>query len=265
MTAEFGRAGIPFERIAAVDARNQQELASISSRVRLLTPVRMTDGEIACLLSHRACWSLVAAGDDAYVAVFEDDVVLAGNAGPLLADAGWVPAGADLVKLETFLHRTVVGLRPAAVGHGFTTSRLYGLHIGSAGYIVSKQAARALLKATEEIDIPVDHVLFNPRRAAAAGLTIHQLQPSLCVQEQIIAQEVSLLPSLLRQDREVQLEASGFRKPQLSSPGRVMREARRLFRQLADLLRLRRSRIIPFEQHSRRGRRPHTQRGENAI
>ena len=82
MTAEFSRMGHTFERVAAIDARNWPDLALMPLRASRKTSLRLTDAEIACLLSHRTCWSIVAEGDDAYGAVFEDDIVFSAKAGP---------------------------------------------------------------------------------------------------------------------------------------------------------------------------------------
>ena len=153
VSAEFARIGIAFERVVAIDARDRPDLAEMPQGKKQL---RMADGEIACLLSHKQCWSMIAAGEDAYGAIFEDDVVFADNAGALLADVGWIPADADIVKLETFFNRTVISREQIACGQGFSASRLYAVHIGTAGYILSRQAARDLIEATNDIAIPVD-------------------------------------------------------------------------------------------------------------
>lgn len=266
VAAQFDRIGVPFELVAAVEGMSLPDLASMARPANHASKLRMTEGEIACLLSHRECWSRIAAGDDAYVAVFEDDVLVSGNAGALLADASWIPADAGIIKLETFFHKTTVARRRLAVRRGFSASRLHGVHLGSAGYIVSKRAAGALLEATEVISRPVDHVLFNPRFKPPSVEAIYQLRPALCAQEHFIAQGMIRFPSLLVQDREEQLELRGIhRKPKGSSGDRIRREFRRIWQQLADLCRLRRSLIVPFEQYRTRVRPPHTQREKNAL
>lgn len=266
VTAEFERAGVAFERVAAVDAQALPDLGSMPVRKRPVSQTRLTDGEIACLLSHRACWSTIASGDDAYVAIFEDDVMLSEKSGALLADRGWIPADADIVKLETFLHRTIVGVKRVAACHGFSASRLHDVHMGSAGYIVSKKAAGALLEATQEICIPVDHVLFNPKLETSPGRVIYQLWPALCAQEQFLGWEMVKFPSLLKQDRLERLASRDVRqRPRASPYEKIRRELRRLSLQFADLCRLRRWKIVPFDYRGKRVRRPHTQRGQNAL
>ncbi len=259
--AEFGRIGVAFERIAAVDALQRPDLSQMPMRPGAL-PWRLADSEVACLLSHRACWSILAAGDDPYGAIFEDDVVFTARAGPLLADSSWVPADADIVKLETFLQKTIIGLRRSGVGHGFSASRLYGVHVGCAGYILSKQAASTLLDATEEIGIPVDHVLFDPVLQPKPDRVVYQLSPALCIQEQHLRPGTAQLPSLIRQDRETRSPPNGStQEPMKSTRARVMREIGRLSRRISELRRFRHSVIVPFEHRGKPMRRPHTQHG----
>ncbi|MBA1139764.1 glycosyltransferase family 25 protein [Mesorhizobium neociceri] len=263
VTAEFARICVAFERVAAVDARDRPNLAALPQGKKHL---RMADGEIACLLSHKQCWSIIAAGEDAYGAIFEDDIVFADKAGPLLAGADWIPADADIVKLETFFNRTVISRKQVACGHGFSASRLHAVHIGTAGYILSRQAARDLIEATNEIAIPVDHLVFNPRFATSSRHVIYQLVPALCLQAQFLGGGPVQLPSLLKQERTEEWVASGRgKKRDKPIAAKVGIETRRLARQIADLFRLRREKIIPFEYRGRRIRRPHTQRRENAL
>ena len=263
VSAEFARIGVAFERVVAIDARDRPDLAEMPQRKKRL---RMADTEIACLLSHKQCWSMIAAGDDAYGAIFEDDVVFSDNAGALLADVGWIPADADIVKLETFFNRTVISRKRVACGHGFSASRLHAVHIGAAGYILSRQAARDLIEATNEIAIPVDHLVFNPRFATSSRHVIYQLVPALCLQAQFLGGGPVQLPSLLKQERAEERVASGMGKRRHKPiAAKVGIEIRRLARQIADLFRLRQEKVIPFEYRGRRVRRPHTQRRENAL
>jgi glycosyl transferase, family 25 len=266
MTAEFARIGIAFGRVAAIDARERPDLASMPLRARHTTPRRMTGSEIACLLSHKACWTIIAEGDDAHGAIFEDDVVFSAEAGALLADTSWIPANADVVKLETFFKRTTIARKRIAAGHGFSLSRLHGLHIGAAGYVLSRQAARDLLSATDDIGIPVDHLVFNPKLATSSSKTIYQLVPALCLQDQFLASSKVGLPSLLKPDRTKQLVASGIdKKSSKPAIARVRIEVGRLARQFVDFCRLRQGKIIPFHHRGVRIRPPHTQHRENAL
>lgn len=263
VTAEFGRIGIAFERVVAIDARLRADLAQMPLRVPRSIGWRLTDSEIACLLSHRRCWEIVASGDDPYCAIFEDDVVLCDGAERLLGDAGWIPADADIVKLETFLKKTVVGQGCNLPVDGFSLLRLYSVHLGTAGYVLSRQTARDLLGETVDVGIPVDHIVFNPVFKTTARRKIYQMVPALCLQDQFLGERAVSLPSLLRPERMDQwLAGSGKARKTLKK--KLTTEIQRLADQIHNALRSRKARIIPFDYRGQRVR-PHIQHRENAL
>lgn len=266
MTKEFAQIGIAFARIAAVDAQARPELADIPMQPNPLTQLRLTNSEIACFLSHRACWAIIADGEDGHGAVFEDDIVFSEHAGALLGDTGWIPADAEVVKLETFFRKTRLAWKRFPAGHGFSTSRMSGIHIGAAGYILSRQAARDLLHATAELGIPVDHVIFNPRFATSSGKAIYQLSPALCVQERFL--KTAGLPSLLLEERQDQWVANIKHRPRKTKTlaMRINAETRKLFGRIADLCQLKqRKKVVAFHYHGERIRPAHTHNREKAL
>ena len=259
VTAEFSRIGVQFERVAAVDMLERPDLSQRATG-------RMSGVELACLLSHRACWAIIAAGDDSHGAVFEDDVVLSAEAARLLGDAAWIPGDADVVKIETFLSKVSLKRERIPCGNGFSTSRLLSAHIGAAGYILSKQAARDLFDATEDIDVPVDQLLFNPLFQTSSSKVIYQLTPALCVQDRFISEKDARLESLLSADRRRRSAATrASRKGMRYAVAKATTETRRLVRQFVNLWQLRQRRIIPFERGDSRSDPPHTQLFEDAL
>ncbi|MER8413263.1 MULTISPECIES: glycosyltransferase family 25 protein [unclassified Mesorhizobium] len=245
VTAEFARIGVPFERVQAIDARDRPDLDQLPQNVGYRNRLPLTDGEIACLLSHRACWAAIAQGDARYGAIFEDDIVFAAKAGALLRDSNWIPADAEVVKLESYFCKTVIRRKRIDIGHGFSTSKLDAGHIGTAGYIISRQTALDLIKATEEIGIAVDDLVFNPEFSVLRGETIYQLVPALCAQDQFLGDRALQLPSLLREKRDIQC-AAGTGKRRKTAIAKVKAEARRIGKRIVDFCRLKRRMVIPF-------------------
>lgn len=187
MTSQFARIGVPFERVAGLDAATGGVM-----------PTRtLNAAEICCYLSHRRCWQIIADGDDRYGAVFEDDVVFSANAGLLLGDDGWVPRDADVVKLESFFIKVRMARRHVAVGNGYSVARLVGEHVGAAGYLMSRAAAQKLLRRTGAAKHVVDHVLFSPTLFTCSLNTTYQLTPALCAQNQFVAGR-EVLPTLIQ-------------------------------------------------------------------
>ncbi|KRB24282.1 hypothetical protein ASD99_28970 [Mesorhizobium sp. Root695] len=232
VTAEFARIGVLFDRVPAIDALHRSEFAKTSSG---LTPT-----EVACLMSHKVCWKIIANGDDAFGAIFEDDILFSEAAGPMLSHYGWIPADADIVKLETYLKKTVIAMKRTSVGRAFSVARLYGLHIGTAGYILSKQAARDLI--SRSLDAPADHVVFDPSLPSSSSKTIYQLLPALCVQNDLVCEKAFRLNSLLNEERLMKPRANSA--PKRSPTEKIVVETRRIGRQIFDICRLRREKTI---------------------
>ncbi|MFA6155502.1 glycosyltransferase family 25 protein [Mesorhizobium sp.] len=269
VTAEFSRIGIPFVRVAATDARELPDLM-LEPNHSMNGVRRLSRSEIACTHSHRACWSIIAQDDAPYGAIFEDDIVFSARAGAVLAETGWIPADADVVKLETFFSKIMVHRKRRAVGNGFSAFRLHKRHMGTAGYILSRQAARDLLEATVQATAPADELVFNPAFATSASKTIYQLIPALCAQDQFIGDR---LPSLLSQERDAEWVASGLGTKRRRPIGQKIRiETARVVKGIVDFCKLRHHVVVPLDpplaKDQTAGRiatGPHTQRRENAL
>lgn len=246
VTAQFARIGIAFERIEAVDARERPELDQMTQNSVSTNRLRLTGGEVACLLSHRACWMIIARGDAPYAAIFEDDIVFCARAGALLGNADWIPADADIIKLETFFHKTKVARKRIPVGPGFSISRLWADHVGTGGYIISKQTASDLIEATREIRSTVDDLVFNPGLTISPRKRIYQLIPALCAQDQQLAHKATGLPSLLEEERGMRRTPPGDKRRRTAAE-RVKVEVGRVIRQIAEFRGWRQKMVIPFD------------------
>src|SRR5690606_15402798 len=114
MQQAFNAAGIAFTRISAVDGRTLSE----EDLKRFQTAEGywgwLTPGEIGCFLSHRLCWQTILDGNDNYAAIFEDDVLVGEEAEAILTSSAWIPADADIVKLESAGSRIYVDRMSAA-------------------------------------------------------------------------------------------------------------------------------------------------------
>jgi glycosyl transferase family 25 len=183
MQARLGECGAAFERVPAVDARALGEVefarhVSGPGYWGLLTP-----GEVACFLSHRKCWQMIIERNLPCALVLEDDVVIGQAGASLLASDGWVPADADIVKLETDFKPVRLAARAASREAGHDVVRLYSSHYCAAAYLVTQAAARRLLAATECFRDAVDEMLFAVRSPLSRSLTIYQMDPAPFVQE----------------------------------------------------------------------------------
>jgi len=209
MASLFGELGLDFTRVPAVDGR---ELADRQARKGMY--YELGNGEIGCFLSHIKCWDIAAKADGEYAAIFEDDVHFGAGARELLVDTSWIPADADVVKLETTLVRTLVDRGSAARAGDRAVRRLLDTHPGTGAYIVSRKGARKLLELSADFADPVDQFMFNPVSVAWNALTIYQVDPAICVQEVVVGKDdaADALASGLKHERPVQEKVRGTEK-----------------------------------------------------
>ena len=164
MHRQFEALGIEFEIFDATDWRDlgEENWALVDRESRDREGRRpLSDGMIACHLSHRKALEGVAAGEDKLVAVFEDDVTLAPEIGGVLEAlerlyaSGWE---FDIV----FLHRnrkdkTFAPLKSVdeSIRLGITKFSDWGAQ----GYLVSKKGAKRFLQSCPKIVHQIDHML----------------------------------------------------------------------------------------------------------
>lgn len=157
ITAELEEAGLAFQRIQAVDAvslpDHLAEYDTMANARRYLAP--LSPAEIACVLSHRKVWKLIATQTDQNAAVvLEDDAGVAASARDLLGLVKTVARSSrpELTKLydltppeqEDRRYRRKHPLLPALT----TTAQT-----------LNRAAAEALLRFTDRFYEPVDVII----------------------------------------------------------------------------------------------------------
>lgn len=186
MQQQADRLGLTFDYIDAVDAQSPTErLDEIG--VRSGPYGRISNGDLACTLSHRKFWRFLLESGEHYAVVLEDDAILSDDCAQFFADSGWIPPDADVVKLERYGRlRPIFVDRDSVPAHTRRVGRFYGKCAGTAGYVVSAAGARMLLAATASVDDPIDQMMFNPGRSRLFGrLAPYVLEPAICEQEQV--------------------------------------------------------------------------------
>jgi len=158
------RASLPgaLEVIDAVDARDMSsdDIAKLVSGPRHFPtyPFKLRTSEVACFLSHRKAWQLIADGNASGAMVLEDDVVLDvpvfSNAFALVEQH---VGGDDFVRFP-YKNRETPSRTLANTGETcLFEPKVCGL--GMQAQYVGRSAARRLLDATKQFDRPVDTLL----------------------------------------------------------------------------------------------------------
>ena len=179
--ARAAEIGLDFERLPACDG-GRPEYAEMAAAIPP-TPIGEVIGPraVACIESHRAAWRAVAEGHETGM-VFEDDIYVADDVGRLLEDPSWVPDDADVVRLETMNVRAALEPEAARTATGRGVHRLRSIHMGGAGYLVTRAGARKLVEGTSPIFDTIDRMIFDFNTAFSRDLRIYQMVPAACVQ-----------------------------------------------------------------------------------
>ena len=187
----------------------------------------LTMGEKGCLMSHFMLWQKCLNEPYDYLAIFEDDILLAENSIVLLNNNDWLTERfsseqAVIIRLETFLMPVKLSETAIADFQGRRFTNLESVHFGTAGYIISRAAASyliGLLGRLSETEIePIDHLIFN-RYLNDENYHVYQLNPAPCVQELQYHQEHSCLTSGLEKERQTKQST----KPRKTLKQRLMR------------------------------------------
>jgi len=186
MSAEFGRIGLSFARFSGVDTLSwsQDDVARFFRERPAFSPEERLPGDAGAFSSHLRVWHEIAAEGAPAAAIFEDDVHLAADLTKLLASSNWLPADADIVRLEANSKMRLRDGRPLPMVRGRKLYRAVSGTWGAAGYVITKRAAERLIALPASTHTHIDWFLFKPTRSAvAASLRSYQVMPALCIQD----------------------------------------------------------------------------------
>lgn len=245
MQRMFDAAGQVFERFPAIDGSQIAEstMERINARNRWVRP--LVRAEIGCLLSHRACWEIIAAGPDSFGVIFEDDMLVTSGIGPALNTARW-PAGTDFIKLETRNRAVVVSSRFIPAAPGYELARLFSFHDGLGGYALSQRCARWLHDCTSDLVAPVDQLVLNPQFGIFAQLKAYQLMPAVCIPSSLAPAHVRTLASTIDPDGALYRGDDELLRPIDGTPRGILRTFARAVGSLQRALQGRQRVRVPF-------------------
>ena len=196
---EFGKQNINFEFF---DAITPNEIQSTAQELGLnISKTELTQGEIACLLSHVSLWKKALDEKLDYIAIFEDDIYLGENADKFLNSDQWIPEGIDIIKLEAFSKSALMLFQSIKLINNKKLRQLTGEHLATAGYILSLKAVNFyMLKFRSENElIAIDHIMFE-KTIFDKTAKVYQLLPALCIQSDRLDQ-FSIISSELEKER----------------------------------------------------------------
>lgn len=181
------RAGFEYRRFEAIEGADPEMLAlSLRTRMSWKPEHPLTPNVVALGLSHRGCWQAFLESDYKTSIIFEDDVQLAPEFSQVLQE-GWIPQGADIIRLEAFSTTTtkLSKKKYGAIGER-AIFRLRGDHVGAAAYLITRKGAQMLLDAIPEITAPIDIMMFCTEASFFHRTPIYQLVPAPCIQAGVL-------------------------------------------------------------------------------
>ncbi len=198
------RVGLSVSRLTAFDAAaasNEQTMSNFRNGDNTLS-----NGEVACFLSHRMAWQMLLNSGADYMAIFEDDAHLSEDLAQLLV-AGLLPRDVHLLRIEEPCGKA--SITRSAIHHisGRRIHRILTRAYGTAGYIISRTCAADLLERTKTGSQPVDVFLFDDRSEVFSTYSIYQIVPAACVQDMNLhrgnAEEVTFASEIEKGRNEV--------------------------------------------------------------
>lgn len=211
---EFGKQKINFNFF---DALTPDLALPLAEKMKLnIQEERLAPGELACFMSHVALWQKMVDENIPHMVIFEDDVFLGENAAKILNSNDWIQPDWNIIKIEAFSPQVIMDhpIKLQDVDRDILV--LKAKNLGTAGYILSLQGAKAYLNFIQNRPlIPLDELMFD-LFIRETTLDIHQMSPALCIQEMILFPEkASVLPSNLlaeRKQRMKKFKKKGWKK-----------------------------------------------------
>ncbi len=202
MNTTLKRLGINYERVEAINGKLlPQEVKEkitypynhFDTRVRFTR--ELTDGEIGCFLSHRACWAKLVDSNENFALIMEDDIEISKLATKYLLNSNWIPSSVDICQLSCLEASQKGRIKDKTLYIDETISLvapLYPIPLGSHCYLISKQAATKALSLSEKLPCPVDDFLFSPWFNMAKIFTIWRTAPTLVIPNQTLESTIGL-------------------------------------------------------------------------
>jgi len=148
---------------------------------------RIRNQEMACTASHVKAWMRFLKSDSDICLIMEDDIYISEELDKWLTDLSWWPTDAEIVKLECWVEKIngkgqILLENPGKNHLDRKVKKLLTRHMGAAGYLLTRQAAKKLVKAIP-LNMVIDHMIFNINASKVAkNMGIYQVVPALIIQ-----------------------------------------------------------------------------------
>jgi glycosyl transferase family 25 len=191
--AQLDALGLPWTRLAAVDARAlqpEQAAALDEAAYRRKHGMAPSLGELGCYLSHIEVMRALLASPHEFALVLEDDVLLHPSLPAVLEGLVAHAARWDVAKLSAVHSGTPVPYLQVAPGHWLAV--MLSRCTGSSAYVLSRAAAEAYIAGLLPMSLPYDHVFDQGWRF---GLKYRLVTPTPCGHDEVIESTIVAGPN----------------------------------------------------------------------
>lgn len=185
VSKQLSAQGLSFQRIPAVDGRklSPEQLSRLEAPYnapeKFVFRKALWPTEIACFLSHAACWEKLVNSNCDWALIMEDDIVLSPRFKLFAASSKWIPQGVRIIQLHGSRQTFTVGESYPA--HDTELLRIIRpTPLGCLAYLIHREAAAYALATYMPIPAPVDDWLFRQCSDFARRFPPHRLFTS-CV------------------------------------------------------------------------------------
>ena len=174
-----------FVRFNAIDAKNESDTI-LNKNISQNGPLgEISKGDLACFQSHYLLWKHISNNEKKPTLILEDDAFISNLGFKILKDTNWIPSDAKIIKCEKFgnkRHRVLLSPIISSFDN-FNLHFLLSKHSGTGGYILTPEGADFLVKNSYNVNVSVDHFLFNPNNSKIfQKLKPLQIYPAICEQ-----------------------------------------------------------------------------------
>ncbi len=202
MDGRLQELGIKYERVEAVNGKTltpkNKDLLTypynhFESKVRYTR--ELTDGEIGCFLSHRACWEKLVSSKENFALIMEDDIEISDSASKYLLSSEWIPSSVDICQFSCLEEIQKGRIKNEILKIDELVSLvapIYPIPLGSQCYLISKRAAKTALMLSKRFPCPVDDFLFSPWFWIEKKFIIWRTAPTLVVPNKLLKSTIGL-------------------------------------------------------------------------
>jgi glycosyl transferase, family 25 len=187
MTKLLGGLGVDFQFVEGVVGSSLSEHDLEQFRYR--SNWGLSRPEVGCLIAHSNAWKIVTSHKEESTLVLEDDVHFSSDFVEVIHSLNVDQVGLNVYRLETMLTIVDAATKIEQTIGKRRVSALHSLHVGCAGYILNRNAAKFLLEKLPEMKHPVDIEVFSKQVGVAANFNIYQVIPGCIIQDQFCSEE----------------------------------------------------------------------------